>query len=130
MSTLCGLFGTILIIILASYFRNIKFDIQLHKKILSPNNGGIMKYSINLFYTGNMPIILFIAFINNIIIISQNLSLRYPKVPLVKLLGVWKNVGENTGKNLYIELLFCIIIDQYILFSKNRDKNTDVKNII
>lgn len=47
-----------------------------------------------------MPIILFMSFINNIFIISQNMSEKYKKVGLLKILGVWKSAGENSGAYL------------------------------
>ena len=97
-----GLSGTIIIVLITSYFRNIKYDLVLYKKTLLPNNNNIHKYSIKLFYTGNMPIILFISFVNNIIIISQTMSVKYPKVALVKLFGTWKSQGENTGRIKFI----------------------------
>ena len=99
LSTFLGLLGTVIIILLVSYFRNIKYELLLYKKTLLPNNNNIYKHSIKLFYTGNMPIILFLSFVNNIFIISQFMSVKYPKVPLVKLLGVWKVEGENSGEN-------------------------------
>ena len=37
-----------------------------------------------------------------IIIISQTMSVKYPKVALVKLFGIWKSQGENTGRNKFI----------------------------
>ena len=84
-------------ILLASYIRNCHFNLPLHRKNLTPGGGGIFNYTIKILYVGNMPIILFISFINNIFIISQNMSSRYKKVSLIKILGVWKSVGENTG---------------------------------
>jgi hypothetical protein len=53
-----------------------------------------------------MPIILFISFINNIFIISQNMSEKYKKVGLVKLLGVWKSAGENSGRFSLLKKVF------------------------
>ena len=112
MSTLSNIFGTVVIILLASYIRNCHFNLPLHRKNLTPGGGGIFNYTIKILYVGNMPVILFISFINNIFIISQNMSSRYKKVSLVKILGVWKSVGENTGafnNQPAIEIIFIII---------------------
>ena len=97
LSTISNFFGTGVIILIISYFRNCQFYVPIHKKNLTPGGGGIIQYPVKLLYTGNMPIMLFASFINNIFIISQNMSEKYKKVGLVKILGVWKNAGENAG---------------------------------
>ena len=97
LSTVSNFIGTAIIILIISYFRNCHYNVPIHKKTLTPGGGGIIQYPVKLLYTGNMPIILFISFINNIFIISQNMSEKYKKVGLVKLLGVWKSAGENSG---------------------------------
>jgi protein transport protein SEC61 subunit alpha len=99
MSTVSNLLGTGIIVLLIAYFRTCQYDLNLHKKTLQPGGGGVFKFPVKLFYTGNMPIILFISAVNNLFIISQNLSGKYKKVSLVKILGVWKKVAENSGKS-------------------------------
>lgn len=97
LSTISNFIGTVIIILIISYFRNCHYNVSIHKKTLTPGGGGIIQYPVKLLYTGNMPIILFISFINNIFIISQNMGEKYNKVGLVKILGVWKSAGENSG---------------------------------
>jgi protein transport protein SEC61 subunit alpha len=97
LSTISNFVGTGIIILIISYFRNCHFNVPIHKKTLTPGGGGIIQYPVKLLYTGNMPIILFISSVNNVFIISQNMSEKYKKVGLVKLLGVWKSAGENSG---------------------------------
>ena len=97
LSTISNFIGTGIIVLIIAYFRNCHFNVPIHKKTLTPGGGGIIQYPVKLLYTGNMPIILFISFINNIFIISQNMSEKYKKVGLVKILGVWKSAGENSG---------------------------------
>lgn len=109
MSTISNLLGTVIIILLVAYFRTCQYDINLHKKTLQPGGGGVFKFPIKLFYTGNMPIILFISAVNNLFIISQNLSGKYKKVSLLKILGVWKKASENSGKSANTSLTDTII---------------------
>jgi hypothetical protein len=44
-----------------------------------------------------MPIVLLTSFVSNINIVSQSLYVKYKHIPLVRLLGVWKPIGENSG---------------------------------
>ena len=114
MSTISNFFGTGVIILIISYFRNCQFYVPIHKKNLTPGGGGIIQYPVKLLYTGNMPIMLFASFINNVFIISQNMSEKYKKVGLLKILGVWKNAGENAGKKQLLQLIYTNFIESFM----------------
>ena len=55
------------------------------------------KYSIKLFYTSNMPIILQSALVSNLYFLSQMLYKRYGGNILVRLLGVWAETEAGGG---------------------------------
>jgi len=53
-------------------------------------------YPIKLFYASNMPIILLSALTSSLYFMSQLLFRRYPKNPLVRLLGIWDESGRGS----------------------------------
>ncbi|EDR27138.1 protein transport protein Sec61 subunit alpha isoform B, putative [Entamoeba dispar SAW760] len=89
---LSNLIATIVVFLTVMYFQGFKVDIPLSSKqgrVESQN------YSIRLFYTSNMPIILHSALTSNIFIISQLLFKRFPTNFLINLFGSWSVVSSR-----------------------------------
>ena len=89
-----NLLSTVLIFLVVIYFQGFRVDLPvINKKV----RGGKDKYSIKLFYTSNMPIILQSALVSNLYFISQLLFKRYGANILVRLLGVWTEPESGGG---------------------------------
>jgi len=79
-----NLLATVLIFVLVVYFQGWKVDMNLKR-------GGMpYPYSIKLFYTSNIPIILQTALVSNLFFISQILFKKYPENIIIHLLGRWE----------------------------------------
>ena len=85
---LTNLFATVLVFVVVIYFQGFKVDLPVKPK---NQRGaiGVQPYSIKLFYTSNIPIILQSALVSNLDVISQMLSTRFSGNFLVNLLGTW-----------------------------------------
>lgn len=80
------LLGTIFIFLVVIYFQGFKVEIPLKSK----RNAGVNQtYSIKLFYTSNIPIILQSALIGNLYFFSKILSKKYRGNLIVDFIGVW-----------------------------------------
>jgi protein transport protein SEC61 subunit alpha len=90
---LSNLMATILIFAVVIYMQGWKVDLELQ----SQRSRQTAMYPIKLFYTSNMPIILYSAMISNAYFFSQILFNRYPTNPLVRLLGVWSSSEGGSG---------------------------------
>jgi protein transport protein SEC61 subunit alpha len=92
-----NLLATGLVFLIVIYFQGWRVDLPLkyHKQ-----RGQQGTYPIKLFYTSNMPIILQTALVSNLYFLSQLLYKRYPKVVLVRLFGVWKDLKDSPGSSV------------------------------
>ncbi|GMH33166.1 hypothetical protein BSKO_01000 [Bryopsis sp. KO-2023] len=87
-----NLLSTILIFMVAIYFSGFKVDLPVRSK---RTRGQQSNYSIKLFYTSNMPIILQSALVSNLYFISQLLFKRFRTNFLVGLLGTWQETDYS-----------------------------------
>lgn len=90
---LSNLLATILVFAIVIYMQGWKVELELQ----SQRSRQTAVYPIKLFYTSNMPIILYSALISNMYFVSQLLFNRYPTNPLVRLLGVWSSSDARMG---------------------------------
>ncbi|KAL7712928.1 Protein transport protein Sec61 subunit alpha isoform B [Entamoeba marina] len=92
---LSNLIATGFIFCVVMYFQGFKVDLPLSSK-----QGRVesQTYSIRLFYTSNMPIILHSALTSNLFIISQLIFRRFPTNFLVNLFGSWSVVSSSQGQ--------------------------------
>jgi protein transport protein SEC61 subunit alpha len=90
---LSNLLATILVFAIVIYMQGWKVELELQ----SQRSRQTAVYPIKLFYTSNMPIILYSALISNLYFMSQLLFNRYPTNPLVRLLGVWSSTDARMG---------------------------------
>jgi len=90
---LSNLMATILVFAIVIYMQGWRVELEVQSQ-RSRQTG---KYPIKLFYTSNMPIILYSALISNTYFISQMIFNRYPNNPIVRLLGVWSNPEGHPG---------------------------------
>lgn len=79
-----NLLATVLVFVLVVFFQGFKVDIRLKQY------GRDFPYSIKLFYTSNIPIILQTALVSNLFFISQILFKKYPENILIHLIGRWE----------------------------------------
>jgi len=82
-----NLLSTVIIFMVSIYFSGFKVDLPVRSR---RTRGQQSSYSIKLFYTSNMPIILQSALVSNLYFISQLLYRRFRDNMLVALLGVWQ----------------------------------------
>jgi len=100
-----GLLATIMIFVAVTYVQGLAND----KVKLVPErqqHGGrgaatAKPYPIKLFYASNMPIILLSALTSSLYFMSQLLFRRYPKNPLVKLLGIWEESSARGSRPVW-----------------------------
>jgi len=95
---LTNLLATVLIFVVVIYFQAWRVNLPVKYQKYRGQEGS---YSIKLFYTSNMPIILQTAFVSNIYFFSQMMFSRAPRNPFVQLLGIWQGPDEQ-GKFLPI----------------------------
>nr|BAN40696.1 protein transport protein Sec61 subunit alpha isoform, putative [Entamoeba invadens] len=94
-NNLCNLMATAVVFMVVMYYQGYKVDIPLSSKqgrVESQN------YSIRLFYTSNMPIILHSALTSNVFIISQLLFRSFPNNFFVNMFGSWSAIGSTHGQ--------------------------------
>ena len=82
-----NLLATFLVFAVVIYFQGFRVDIPIKSRA---SRGFATTYSIKLFYTSNMPIILQSALLTQVYMISQMLYNRFPDNLLVQLIGTWK----------------------------------------
>jgi len=82
-----NLLATFLVFAVVIYFQGFRVDIPIKSRV---SRGFATTYSIKLFYTSNMPIILQSALLTQVYMISQMLYNRFPENLLVQLFGTWK----------------------------------------
>jgi len=80
-----NLLATILVFVLVVFFQGFRVDMPFRR-----NNGQPYPFSVKLFYTSNIPIILVTALVSNLFFISQVLFRKYPENIIIHLLGRWE----------------------------------------
>jgi protein transport protein SEC61 subunit alpha len=127
---LTNLFATVLVFFIVIYFQGFRVDLSLKSQQQRGYQGN---YSIKLFYTSNIPIILQTALVSNLYFFSQLLYRRFRSNMLVGLLGQWSDdfngqsipVGglayylspPSTLSALYEDPLHTIIYVMFVLLS-------------
>merc|ERR1712166_1478673 len=84
---LTNLFATMLVFFVVIYFQGFRVDLPVTNQRVRGQQGN---YSIKLFYTSNIPIILQTALVSNLYFFSQLLYRRFKSNMLVNLLGQWQ----------------------------------------
>jgi protein transport protein SEC61 subunit alpha len=96
MPNVMQLLATVAVFCMVVYFQGFKVELPIRSKRA---RGAASTYSIKLFYTSNMPIILQSALVSNLFFISQLLFKRYGSNILVQLLGRWQMDDYNGQMN-------------------------------
>jgi len=91
-----NLMATVLVFALVIYFQGFKVDLAL-KPVGSQSRGTTQPYSIKLFYTSNIPIILQTALVSNLYFISQLLYKKFPSNVIVQFIGTWSESESGSG---------------------------------
>merc|ERR1719327_205848 len=86
---LTNLFATMLVFFIVIYFQGFRVDLAVKYQKIRGQQGN---YSIKLFYTSNIPIILQTALVSNLYFFSQLLYRRFKSNMLVNLLGQWQEL--------------------------------------
>lgn len=95
---LSNLIATVVVFLIVIYFQGFRVDIPV---VSTKARGPTQNYSIKLFYTSNMPIILQSALVSNLFIISQLLWSKFGGFYIIDLLGSWKEYNYQ-GSIRYI----------------------------
>merc|ERR1719498_759104 len=89
---LTNLFATMLVFFIVIYFQGFRVDLPVKYQKIRGQQGN---YSVKLFYTSNIPIILQTALVSNMYFFSQLLYRRFKSNMLVNLLGQWQEQDFN-----------------------------------
>lgn len=81
-----NLLATVLVFAVVIYLQGFRVEIPVKSMKMRGQQGS---YPIKLFYTSNMPIMLYSALASNIFFISQMLYKRFPDNFVIRLVGVW-----------------------------------------
>jgi protein transport protein SEC61 subunit alpha len=93
-----NLLATVLVFVVVLFFQGFKVDLAT----VYANRGGIAEpYSIKLFYTSNMPIILQTALVSNFNFFSQILYKRFSNNIIVNLLGKWEEPEYSQSGQMF-----------------------------
>merc|ERR1712166_1101983 len=92
---LTNLLATILVFFIVIYFQGFRVDLPVTYQKVRGQQGN---YSIKLFYTSNIPIILQTALVSNMYFFSQLLYRRFKSNMLVNLLGQWQE--QDFGQSI------------------------------
>jgi len=93
---LTNLFATGLVFCIVIYFQGFRVDLPVKYQKVRGQQGN---YSIKLFYTSNIPIILQTALVSNLYFFSQLLYRRFKSNMLVNLLGQWQEM-DGSGQSV------------------------------
>jgi protein transport protein SEC61 subunit alpha len=93
---LTNLFATMLVFFIVIYFQGFRVDLPVKYQKIRGQQGN---YSIKLFYTSNIAIILQTALVSNLYFFSQLLYRRFKSNMLVNLLGQWQDL-EYGGQSI------------------------------
>jgi protein transport protein SEC61 subunit alpha len=91
-----NLIATVIVILIVVYFQGFKVELTISS---ARQRGYDYPYPIRLFYTSNMPIILWSALISNLFFFSQLLYTNFKGNFLVRWLGTWQDV-DMTGRSV------------------------------
>ena len=91
-----NLIATAIVILVVVYFQGFKVELTISS---ARQRGYDYPYPIRLFYTSNMPIILWSALISNLFFFSQLLFTNFKGNFLVRWLGTWQDV-DMTGRSV------------------------------
>jgi len=84
-----NLLATVLVFLVVIYFQGFRVDLQVKKQNV---RGHSTTFSIKLFYTSNIPIMLQTALVSNFYFLSQLLYRKFRGNFLIRLLGQWQEV--------------------------------------
>jgi len=87
-----NLIATVLVFVIVIYFQGFRVELPLASTRQRNYPGS---YSIRLFYTSNIPIMLHSALVSNLYFVSQMLANRYPGNFIVDLFGKWQDYGRG-----------------------------------
>mmetsp|Transcript_16101 Transcript_16101/g.30342 ORF Transcript_16101/g.30342 Transcript_16101/m.30342 type:complete len:477 (-) Transcript_16101:243-1673(-) len=94
MPNLLNLAGTLAIMGAVTWFQGWRVNIPV-KSVKHRTQSG--QYPVKLFYTGNMPVVLYAAMVGQLYFVSQLVYAKMGSIPLVRLLGVWEEYGDGAG---------------------------------
>merc|ERR1712178_125644 len=92
---LTNLLATVLVFFIVIYFQGFRVDLAVKYQKIRGQQGN---YSVKLFYTSNIPIILQTALVSNMYFFSQLLYRRFKSNMLVNLLGQWQE--QDFGQSI------------------------------
>lgn len=92
---LTNLLATGLVFVIVIFFQGFRVDLNVKNKAI---RGASQPYSIKLFYTSNIPIILQTALVSNLYFLSQLLWRRLGGFFLIDLIGTWQDVSGPGGQ--------------------------------
>lgn len=84
-----NLLATVLVFLVVIYFQGFRVDLNIKKQNI---RGHSTPFSIKLFYTSNIPIMLQTALVSNFYFLSQLLFKKFRGNFLIRLLGQWQEV--------------------------------------
>jgi protein transport protein SEC61 subunit alpha len=84
-----NLLATVLVFLIVIYFQGFRVDLHVKKQGIK---GHSTNFSIKLFYTSNIPIMLYTALISNFYFFSQLLYRRFKNFLPIRILGQWQDV--------------------------------------
>ena len=90
LANLNSIIATVFIFCVVNFFQGFHVNVAIHNKQVK---GHVASYSIKLFYTSNMPIILQSTLISNVFFISRLLFNNFGSWKIVRLLGRFKQSG-------------------------------------
>jgi len=88
-----NILATVAVFAAVIYLQGFRFEIPMKSNRF---RGQRAAYTVKLFYTSNMPIMLQSALCSNIFILSQMLFNRFPDNILVRVLGVWEPFEQTS----------------------------------
>lgn len=94
---LTNLMATGVVFLVVIFFQGFRVDLPIKSQ---NQRGATTTYPIKLFYTSNMPIILFTALVSNMFFISQMLFNRFSEWTIVRLIGTWQETQGRGGQSI------------------------------
>lgn len=91
-----NLIATVAVFLIVIYFQGFRVDLPI--KYQKARANGVQNYSIKLFYTSNIPIILQSTLVSNLYFVSQLLYSRFPTNLMIGLLGRWRETQYAGGQ--------------------------------
>jgi len=91
-----NLLATIIVFVVVIYFQGFKVDIPIKHSKMRNRSAGQQAYSIRLFYTSNVPIMLQSTLTSTVFMVSSLLYNRLGKNVVTNLLGTWTNYNGRS----------------------------------